>query len=265
MNIEHISVSRYQTYLDCEQKYKYRYHEKLMPEGETPFYFTYGKIVHKVAECYVLERGEKTINAIAEKVLSGEICVEDVPLAEGENKPEPTPIVLPKSHTARFQKHLINIENLHSRIGFGGEAEFPFKYDLDIPNGAHVTGVIDRIIPKDDNYFIIDYKTTKKGPWRKNLVSVQYDLQLRCYGKVIQKTFNVAPEKIRAALFYLDEPELVSTKFTQESLDTAEQELKEAYYQIKNKDPEAVRGSVGDQCGRCDYSEICPFYNLHRY
>jgi len=264
MNIEHISVSRYQTYLDCEQKYKYRYHEKLMPEGETPFYFTYGKIVHKVAECYVLEKGEKTINEIAEAVLSGKICVEDAKLAEGEVH-QPIPITLPRTHVTRFSKHLINIENLHSRIGFGGEAEMPFKYDLDPPNEAHVTGVIDRIIPKDDKYFIIDYKTTKKGPWRKNLVSIQYDLQLRCYGKVIQKTYNVAAENIRAALFYLDEPELVSTKFTQESLDTAEDELKEAYYQIKNKDPDTVRGSVGDQCGRCDFNGICPFYNLHRY
>jgi ATP-dependent helicase/DNAse subunit B len=50
MNIEHISVSRYQVFVECKQKYKYRYHLAIKPDKPEPFYFTYGKIVHKIAE-----------------------------------------------------------------------------------------------------------------------------------------------------------------------------------------------------------------------
>ena len=55
MNIEHISVSRKQCFDTCKAQYKYRYHLKIVSEAPTADHFTYGKIVHKVAENYVEE------------------------------------------------------------------------------------------------------------------------------------------------------------------------------------------------------------------
>ena len=52
MNIEHISVSRKQCFDTCKAQYKYRYHLKIVSEEPTADHFTYGKIVHKVAENY---------------------------------------------------------------------------------------------------------------------------------------------------------------------------------------------------------------------
>ena len=43
MDIQHISVSRKQTWDTCQQQYKYKYHLKLTPEREQPEYFAYGK------------------------------------------------------------------------------------------------------------------------------------------------------------------------------------------------------------------------------
>ena len=139
--------------------------------------------------------------------------------------------------------------------------EYEFKYDLDPPHKRCVTGFIDRLIIKGEGdskkAFIIDYKTTKKGKWRKNSSNIGKDLQLRCYARVVNKHYGAKPENIRAALLYLDGNNLVSTKFTEESIMTAEKELHEAYKHIISTNPDDTYGRVGDQCRRCDWRKIC--------
>ena len=76
MNINHISVSRKKTYDRCAQQYKYRYHLKVPIEQEQ-IYFTYGKIVHKIAEEYVRRKGESTIGEVSTEVLRGKILLEE--------------------------------------------------------------------------------------------------------------------------------------------------------------------------------------------
>lgn len=261
MHIDHISVSRNQTYHECGQKYKYRYHDKLIPDKPTPFYFVYGKIVHKIAECYARGKGETDLMSIAEQVLSGKIPVEDKPLPEGS---PPIKYTIPKWEVPRFYNHLAHIEQINQRLKWDGEVEMPFDFDLDPPNEAKIVGVIDRLVPKDGVYYILDYKTTRKGKWRKDRNTITTDLQLRCYGKVVQKKYGVEAENIKAALYYLDEPELISTRFTQKSLDDAQEELKQAYYQIKNHDPDNVIGTAGEHCKFCDYENVCCFNALYK-
>ena len=53
MNITHMSVSRKNLWDECRKKYYYKYHVKLKPEEPEPFWFTYGKIIHKIAEEYI--------------------------------------------------------------------------------------------------------------------------------------------------------------------------------------------------------------------
>ncbi|MFX5760977.1 PD-(D/E)XK nuclease family protein, partial [Acinetobacter baumannii] len=79
---------------------------------------------------------------------------------------------------------------------------------------------------------IIDYKTTKKGMWRKDTNTIRKDLQLRCYGRVVQREFGAKAENIMAALYYLEGGNLVATKFTEQSLASSEKELLDAYNQI---------------------------------
>jgi formamidopyrimidine-DNA glycosylase len=79
---------------------------------------------------------------------------------------------------------------------------------------------------------------------------------------VVQKLFGAKAENIQAALFYLEGANLVSTKFTDESIMSAEEELHDAYKNIISTHPNDVYGRVGDQCRRCDYRKICSFYSL---
>ncbi len=250
MNIEHISVSRKQCYDLCHQQYKYKYHLKVIPSGPTPFYFTYGNIVHKVAEEYVKANGKRQITEVAADIMRGKILLKEgtAPKLEGE-------------YHAKFPQHLRAIKKLTERIGFDGELEWPFYFDLDPPNKYYIKGFIDRLINRQGKFFLIDYKTSKKGNYRKTATTILDDLQLRVYARIVQKEFGAKAEDIRCALFYVDNPvELFSTKYSQESLSAAEEELKETYRQIATKNPDEVIGNVDYHCQRCSFSDVCPFF-----
>lgn len=251
MNINHISVSRKKCFDTCEQQYKYRYHLKIPRPGEEPFYFTYGSIIHKIAELYVENRGEIPLKDLGKDVLSGKIDLDD----NGQKAP-----VLPDEYQKKFQKHLKAVQNLTDRIGTTGITEHEFKFDLNAPNNKMVTGFIDRLIIKGDKAWIIDYKTTKKGKWRVDKESVKYDLQLRTYARVVQKEFGFKPENIKAALYYLEGENLIGCCYNNESLRQVENDLLNSYIKIENSDPDKVWGKVGWHCKNCDYCSMCPFY-----
>ena len=77
---EHISVSRKQTWTECQAKYRFRYHLKMLPEGPIQPYFVYGKVVHKIAEEYVRLQGQTPIEKIA-----AEFHLPDFKLAHDEH------------------------------------------------------------------------------------------------------------------------------------------------------------------------------------
>jgi CRISPR/Cas system-associated exonuclease Cas4 (RecB family) len=261
MNIEHMSVSRDGVIQLCEKQYDYKYHQKLpRPDDiEEPFYFVYGKMIHKIAEMYVENKGQLTLEQVTKQVTSGQVVLE-----EGfEDKPA---VYAPKKILAdykkRMPKHLRAIQKLTDQIGFDGICEHAFYYDLDPPHGRHVKGFIDRLIEKNGEYWIIDYKTSKKNRWRKNRTNITKDLQLRTYARVVQREFKVPAEKIRAALYYLEDGLLLGAKFTEESLLEAEAHLLKSYKHIENLPQENAYGNVGDHCKRCDYVKLCPFYRM---
>lgn len=252
MNIEHISVSRKQLWDSCQLAYKYKYHLKVPVNTPTQPHFIYGSLVHKIAEVYVEKQGQVPIEQIASDCLSGNIVIK-----EGESPPS-----LDKYYKNKLPEHIKNIKTMSDQIGFDGQLEWPFDFDLNPPKNYFITGFIDRLIIRGDKYYILDYKTTKKGFWRKNKNTIKKDLQLRCYARVVQKQFNVKAENIKAALYYLEGGDLISTGFDQESLMTAEEEMYDAYEQILLTHPDDAYGRVGDQCKRCDYRSICTYYSL---
>ncbi len=250
MNIEHISVSRGKSYEQCPYYYKLKYHDKIPNPGEEQFYFVYGKIVHKIAEKHVEEKGLIPLQEIVSAVLGGEIEIE-----EGVQAP-----VLPLEYKKRIPLHVKAIEKLNKKIGCDGITEYKFKYDLQPPNQKLVTGFIDRIILKQNKAWIIDYKTTKKGPYRVNARTIKYDPQLRIYSRVVQKEFGIEPENIKAALYYLEDEQIVSSSYKEESLSLIEKELLSLYDSISRHEPEQAVGKTGSHCKRCEYRGMCPFF-----
>jgi CRISPR/Cas system-associated exonuclease Cas4 (RecB family) len=254
LTCEHMSVSRRQLWSDCQNAYKFRYHLKIIPDEPVKPYFVYGKVIHKIIEEYTREQGKRAIESIAADVLNGKI----------ETEPGAGVPFLEPDYQKKLAGHLRNLKTLTDKIGYDGYLEWKFHYDIQPPDKHFITGFIDRLIIRGDKYFILDYKTTKKGFWRKNANTIRKDLQLRCYARVVQKEFGAKAENIRAALYYVDSGngDLISTRFSEESLITAEQELHDAYKEITSTKPEDVYGRVNDQCKRCSYRKICSFYSL---
>lgn len=256
MKIDHISISRESTWNECKKKYYYRYHQGILPPVE-PIYFLYGKIVHKIIEVYTLARGKRDINEIVKAVLSG-----DIELEEGKDgKPGKKAGPLPSDYLAKLPVHLRSFMQLTKSIGTQGEVEWKFEHDLDPPNGRKLVGVIDRLLLLKDLCFIIDYKTTKVGPYRKTKATIGGDLQLQCYARMAQKHYGYKADQIRCALFFLDGCEVVDTKFSQETIDGVEKRLLEVYKSIQTADPDTTPGTVGKHCYRCDYKNICAYFN----
>ena len=268
MNIEHISVSRGKSFKQCPYYYKLKYHEQIPNPGEEQFYFTYGKVIHKCAELYVENKGKIPLGDISHQVLSGKVEIEPgrdaVPAKDGfQGKPAVPPKFappLPADYKKRLPIHMRAIQKLTESVGAEGLIEHKFKYDLDPPHEKMVTGFIDRIIIKDDKAWIIDYKTTKKGPFREDKNTILYDPQLRLYCRVVQKEFGIPANNIKAALYYLEDSMLLGAQYSDESLIKVEQELLKVYNDIKNADPERVYGKTGQHCARCEYKGMCKFY-----
>lgn len=251
MKIDHMSVSRKKCFRQCAQQYKFKYHEHVKSPVPEPEYFVYGKVVHKIAEEYVLGRGKLSIGDISQQVLRGKILVD-----EGKE-------LIPKlsaEYTRKLQKHLRSIQKLTEQIGFDGEVEWAFDYDLDPPNHKMLVGFLDRLIVRGETAYVIDYKTTKKSKWRTNKTTVTTDLQLRTYARMVQKYFNLKPENIKTALYFLEGEELLAASFSAASLALVEADLKEEFLSIEAADPNKVWGNVGPMCKFCDYNTLCPFY-----
>ncbi len=254
MKCNHMSVSRAETYDQCNQKYKFRYELGIIPEV-TPFYFTFGKIAHKIIETYTESHGEKSIGTAARSVLDGEVEIEP-----GVKSPKLSPKDL-----NRLNMHMTNFAKLTEKIGSDGQTEYAFEIDLDPPNKKIWVGFIDRLIQRGDKFFIVDYKTTKPGKFRKDKVSIRKDLQIKGYCYVVREKFKVPAANIQAALYYLEDDTLVSSgTFTDESLDLVPKKLLSMFKEIEAKDPDGVVGTPGDHCYNCDYKNMCPFYKNWR-
>ena len=264
MNIEHMSVSRHGVWDLCRQQYKYQYHIKLETNEPEPFYFVYGKIIHKIAEEYVACKGERLLSEVAVDVLEGRIEIERQELiVENEKRLQNVYAPpLPDDYRRRMPEHLRSIKYITDKFGTEGLLEHKFEYDLDPPNRKIVKGFIDRLVQKNDKWFILDYKTTKKGMWRKDENTIKEDLQLRTYARVVQKQFNVDPKNIYAALYYLEGGNLIGANYNEASLAEAENILLTAYNEISDTDPGQVRGHTGNHCFRCKFKRICPYFNM---
>jgi len=257
MDISRISVSRKSIWDECKLKYKYQYHLKREPLEPKPYYFTYGNIIHKIAEEYVKGKGELSIQECHDLIFNKKIPI--------DKDKEGNPVYAKKIHKdyqSRLPKHMASILHITQKLGFEGECECEFQHDLDPPNNRNIQAYIDRLIIEDDCYKILDYKTTKKGQFQKNEKTILDDLQLRMYCRLVQLKYNAEASQIKAALFYVDGSKLVPVRYSQKDLERAEKELLEAYKEIEGTDPDHAYGNVGDHCRRCDWRKICPFYSV---
>jgi CRISPR/Cas system-associated exonuclease Cas4 (RecB family) len=242
---------------ECNLKYKFKYHDSI-PIKEEKEYFLYGKVIHKFAEEYVLSKGQISVGKLLKDILEGEI-----PLERKDDKKNK--INLTTEYINRLTNEVKNVCKITKNLGFDGHVEWPFDYDLDYPENKKIIGYIDRLIPIKNNkgYLILDYKTTKPSAWRKDETNIKQDMQLKIYARIVQKTLNIDPANIAAALYYVMDNKLVGVpRFYKNDLEETENILLNSYNEIKNLNPELVGPTTGFHCKRCEYKDICPYSNL---
>ena len=255
MKISNISVSRAQLFEQCNYNYKLKYELQLIPPDPEPIYFIYGKMVHLIAQNFIEDKGSKPLNEVANEILNGEVPIETD--ADGKEIYAPK---LPADYKKRLPKHLKSIQNLANEIGFEGDTEYKFEFDLDPPHKRILKGVIDRLIIKNDKAWIIDYKTSKMGPWIKS--NVINNLQLQCYAMVVHKQFKIPAQNISAGLYYLETGKPMGAIYSEGILNQTEKYMLEMYKEIETMPAENAMGNVGDHCKRCSYVKNCPYYKI---
>jgi len=252
MEIDYLSVSRKQCWDTCQQQYKYKYHLKVISNKPQQIFFTYGQVIHKAAELYVASKGSQTLEYFTKEILTGNISLDKF-------KPA-SKISLPTSYYEKITSHIRQLKKITDFLGFDGDTEFEFKHDLNPPNNTILKGYIDRILKKNEKFFVIDYKTTKTGPYRKDKNTIKKDLQMQAYSLVVRDKFNISGDKIILALFYLEGGNMISVSFNDKTLDECKKTLLETFEEIKTKEPEKAKANVGNHCKFCDYNDICPYY-----
>jgi ATP-dependent exoDNAse (exonuclease V) beta subunit len=89
--------------------------------------------------------------------------------------------------------------------------ELPFEYT---ENNYRYIGLIDLLFQANDQWTIIDFKTSKHTPENEQ----EYQYQLEVYSYVISKLLEVPLDKIKTDLWYLYENKIISVASKNNSL-----------------------------------------------
>lgn len=239
-----LSHSSIQLYLDCPQKWKFKYVDKI-PEKPRHF-FSFGKSAHAALE-YLYD--VKTLPPpTLEAVLK---FYEDNWISEGYESPE-------QEADYKRQGEQIIRDYYAKHIGsfkIPYFTEYGFAIDVD---GVKVRGFVDRIDKVGDSSIaIIDYKTGKSIP----LSRVQRDSQLTMYQMACEQLLGL---KVESLIFYHlpSQTELKAAPHSQDMVKSLRGQIVEVAKQISD----AIYTPKPEErkCGWCDYKQFCPAWK-HEY
>lgn len=233
-----LSFSRLQTFEDCPLKYKFRYVYHL---SEPPSHATsFGSSVHNALNAYYREvkKGAKPSLALLKRFyVEHWIPMGYVSADHCEAR---------KKQGWEMLERFYEAEAKDLRIPFLLEQPFTLK----TPSGLTLSGRIDRIdrLP-DGTYEVIDYKTGE----RKESLNLSKDLQLSIYALACEQVLKLPVSRL--SLYYLAQPEKVSTVRTVEQLRSTESELDQLSRALADSPLEATPSPM--VCRRCDYRLLC--------
>ena len=250
------SASMINTYLDCGRKFFFKYVKNLEQVEESDIsYLAFGNLFHKSAECFVASDYKAPIDECINKAF------------EELNKEEKSSITQSAKDTCT--KYLQSLEKYYKSDNTFLKAEEKIKEvkvhlkDLTV----ELYGIIDRIDKTpNDNYVVIDYKTSKnrkefdnniENLFNSNLKEKRntYALQILFYAYLLQrKGYNVIDTQlIYPHLLHKDSNCSVS-EFNNAIYNEYENNLKKCLEEIfdKEKQWESTKN-----CNYCDYKEIC--------
>lgn len=246
---EYLSVSRLKTYEKCPLAFKAHYIDRDIPRFSDKTAAAKGKVVHEALEfIYIWIQEEMFEGSVPDEVILREYrkayAKAEDQLAGLDTYQEGLELV--RSYF-RLHPHVSYLDVISTEQPFSlriadDEDEYEFE----------VQGVIDRIDAVDSETIrVVDYKTNKMLFTQHQL---QTDLQMSCYGIVVQEMFPWA-KKVEYAFDMLRHGTRQVTYRTDDELNQA------ADYMIaigrKIESATEFPAKLGPLCSWCDYRESC--------
>jgi hypothetical protein len=231
------SASSLKEFLECKRKFylnhilKIKEHDiSLKPKG-----YELGNIIHKTLEEFYKEKNRdyKTLLDIFNK-----------------NRTENSFLNLELEIWKKRLKEFIEEEDKRVKEGFINiEQEKAFLFDFD---GIKLRGTIDRIDKKEDQFYVIDYKTSSnlKVDSKKNYDKSK-DFQLEFYYLAIKKLYEA--KAINTLYYDLYEMKLKEEIALEEKLEV----LKDIFSTFKTQKVNFDKCESLQTCQYCVYSTIC--------
>jgi putative RecB family exonuclease len=241
MYIKTISESKFQTFKQCQLKYRYRYVDRLPepPETNTEA-LHFGSYIHKILEDGVNAKSQDEMKLIAEEV-------------KGSYK-------VSKKYEGKDLKCIDNFLSFNAKLGETVGTELTFE--VPVKDDITLNGVIDRIIKGEDGGFlIIDYKTSKR---EKSKVELYQDTQLKGYVYAISKLYKVPVSKIIAAHYYPLTNNFVHVQYSVPQINAHLRKIVDEVWKIRKKKKDEMRANRNEYCNWCAYKTACPeFCTMH--
>jgi putative RecB family exonuclease len=238
MYIKTISESKYQTFKQCQLKYRYRYVERLPePEESNTEALHFGSYIHKVLEEGVKAETQSELVQIAEEV-------------KGTYK-------ISKKYTGKDLRCIDNFLKFNAKLEETLATELVFE--VPVKEDITLNGIIDRVIKgKDGGYLIIDYKTSKR---EKSKVELYQDTQLKGYTYAISKLHETPISNIVAAHYYPLTNNFVFVQYSIPQINNHLRKIVDEVWKIRKKKKLEMLPSRNDFCNWCAYKTCCPEFN----
>jgi len=241
MYIKTISESKFQTYKQCQLKYRYRYVDRLPePEESNTDALHFGSYIHKILEDGVNAKTQEEMLLIAEEV-------------RGSYK-------VSKKYTGKDLKCIDNFLEFNPKLEETVATELVFE--VPVKDDILLNGVIDRVIKgKDGGYLVIDYKTSKR---EKSKVELYQDTQLKGYVYAISKLYKIPFSQIVAAHYYPLTNNFVHVQYSSPQINAHLRKIVDAVWKIRKRKKAEMKPSRNEFCNWCAYKTACPeFCTMH--
>ncbi len=244
-NLDHVSVSRIQKFLQCKLSYKFSYLDKKRPPKSDILNF--GTWVHACFESiYKWVLLEEHVGRVPHETISRLCAIEMAKIGglDQETYQEGMELV-----TDYFK---LNVDIDHNRV-----IAVEKTFELELASGIKLVGVIDRIERDEDGQvLVIDYKTNRSVYVEDEL---EDNLQMLTYGLAVKTLWpNVKDIKYRFDLLRhcKEQVSLKTTEDTQQAYDYL------SAMSIAIRDAEEFPAKINQFCPWCDHRDYCDEFQV---
>jgi len=236
MYIKGFSPSKFNTFNECEQKYRYKYIHYLPEEyneGLSTDALQFGSYIHKIFEDGVEAESVEELMEHATRLRNS---------YQFEGREED------------IVKCVRNFHKFNGALTESVSTEMQFREEV-LPD-LEVNGIIDRVVKgSNGGYLVIDYKTSKREKTKRELYN---DPQLMIYTAAISKMYKCDIRNITVAHYYPLTGNLVTIKYLPSHVAAFLRRLDEKKWRIRKKKADEFKPRVNQFCDWCGYKGLCP-------